>query len=283
MTTDPAEEAELLERAGESASAVGHHDRAEAFLRRAIEVGRALGDRGAIARATAALGRAMIDAYRYDAAVDLLEPAIAEFPDPGTDPAVVALHGQLARACMLRYDDRRAIEVADRVLEAAERLDLVEIVADTLVTKGAALVTLGRSLRGARRDRGGPEARRGERPRDDRSPRPPQPLRVPIRRRPPGVRGGVPAALAMIRRLGFRGWLTSVLNNLRSACFRLGDWDAALAELESALGEDLDPLDRAKLLSLHARHSGMPGANRRRASTPQSRRCWSVVRSTTAP
>jgi class 3 adenylate cyclase/tetratricopeptide (TPR) repeat protein len=249
VTTDPAEEAELLEGAGKSASAAAHPDRAEAFLRRAIEVWRALGDGGAIARATAALASAMIDAYRYDAAVDLLEPAVAEFPDPATDAAVVALHGQLARAYMLRDDHRRAIEVADRGLEAAERLDIVEIVADTLVTKGTALGALGRAYEGL----GVIEAGRklaeangletvalrallnlsGDQMDDD--PR----MSLEASR----------AALAKARRLGDRGSLSGILNNLRSACFRLGDWDAALAELESALGEDFDPLDQAKLLA----------------------------------
>ena len=44
----------------DSASRGGHHDGAGRYLRRAIEIHRGLGDRSATARATAALGRALI-------------------------------------------------------------------------------------------------------------------------------------------------------------------------------------------------------------------------------
>ena len=50
----------------------------------------------------------------------LLEPAVEEFADLGDDPALVALHSQLARACMLDRGHRRAVEMADRALEVAE-------------------------------------------------------------------------------------------------------------------------------------------------------------------
>ena len=40
----------------------------------------------------------------------LLEPAVAEFAELGSDPAVIALKGQLARAYFLDEEPRRAIE-----------------------------------------------------------------------------------------------------------------------------------------------------------------------------
>ena len=49
---------------------------------------------------------------------------------------------------MLNEEHRRAIAVADRALAAAERADLVDIVADALVTRGTALAALGRGYEG---------------------------------------------------------------------------------------------------------------------------------------
>ena len=86
--------------------------------------------------------------YRTADAIALLVPAVESFADLADDPAVIGLKGQLARAYFLSDDNRRAIEVADRVLEAAEHADLAAIVADTLITKGTALGILGRSTEG---------------------------------------------------------------------------------------------------------------------------------------
>src|SRR4029077_1458344 len=157
VTTDPAARAELLERAGDEASAAGHHDAAKRHLAEAIGIQRDLGDRPGISRATAALGRALLGSYRTSEALALLEPAATEFADLATEPSVIALDGQLARAYFLSDDHRRAIEVADRVLEAAERADLGAIVADTLVTKGTALAILGRATVGRGANRAGLE------------------------------------------------------------------------------------------------------------------------------
>ncbi len=50
---------------------------------------------------------------------------------------------------MLGEEPERAVAVADRVLAAAERADLVALVADTLVTKGSALANLRRGYEGS--------------------------------------------------------------------------------------------------------------------------------------
>jgi tetratricopeptide (TPR) repeat protein len=148
VTPDSGEQGELLELAGHAAEAAARHDRAEGFLRRAMALHRERGDRPALARATAALGDALIGTWRATAALELLEPAAIELADLADDPGVLAVGGQLARARMMVGGERRAIEAADAVLEAAERLDLLPIVADTLVTKGSALVNLGRPREG---------------------------------------------------------------------------------------------------------------------------------------
>jgi class 3 adenylate cyclase/tetratricopeptide (TPR) repeat protein len=248
VTTDHAETASLLEQAGDAADAAGRHEAAEAHLRRAISAQRELGDRPAIASATAALGRTLLNAYRTPDALALLEPAAAELADLATEPAGIALGGQLARAYFFNDDARRSIEVADRVLEAAEHADLQAIVADTLVTKGTALVDLGRAFEGlgaiaAGRDlaeslglgltvaRADNNRAIAEGPRDPRA-------AVETSR----------AALALARRLGLRGMLAGLIANLGEFALRTGDWPAALAELDAALAEDFESLGRAAML-----------------------------------
>ena len=61
VTEDPAETAELLERAGEAASNSSRMERAEPLLRDAIRRREALGDRSGAARATALLGQGMVE------------------------------------------------------------------------------------------------------------------------------------------------------------------------------------------------------------------------------
>jgi class 3 adenylate cyclase/tetratricopeptide (TPR) repeat protein len=248
VTADPAEEAELLERAGESESGALHHDEAEALLRRAVDLHRERGDRAATARATAALGRALLSPFRTEPALAVLEPAADEFADLGADPGLVALLGQLARGYMLHDEPERAIAVADRVLSAAERADLVALVADTLVTKGAALGDLGRGYEGLGVIEAG--------------------LRLAewhglavtaLRARLNGGNyqsAGDPRAaletarlgLAEARRLGQRRMALVFLSNAAEAGVLTGDWDWALPELEELLAGDLEREDRIQVL-----------------------------------
>jgi class 3 adenylate cyclase/tetratricopeptide (TPR) repeat protein len=149
VTTDPAEEADLLERIGTAATAAGRFEIAETALRKAVAMREHGTDRIALARAVAALGWSLLSDYRTEAALAILEPAYpslsAELPD---NPSVVALASQLARAYQLHEERGRAIEWADRALEAAERLYLVPVIADTLLTKGGAMAINGRVWEG---------------------------------------------------------------------------------------------------------------------------------------
>src|SRR5207244_7676331 len=100
-TTDPGDEAALLERAGDSSSAAAHHDDAESFLRRAVALHRTRGDRVGTARATAALGQALLEAFRTAAALAVLEPASIEFADLASQGEYVAISSAVARAHFL--------------------------------------------------------------------------------------------------------------------------------------------------------------------------------------
>jgi len=249
VTTDPVEEADLLERAGESASTAGHHEEADVLLRRAIEIQRGRGDRPAIARSTAALGRALLAPFRTIAAIAVLEPAAEEFADLGDDPGAVALLGQLARAYMLNEEPARAVEAADRALAAAELADFVELGADTLITKGTALASLRRGYEGAAEIDGGMRLAEAHGLTSII-------LRGKINRSATLFESDPVAALEITRsgyfesqRLGLRRRAIVFLMNSIEAGVSVGEWDWALPELEEWLTVELEPEDRIVLLS----------------------------------
>ena len=261
VTTDPTEAAELLERAGDIASSAGHHDEAEELLLRATGLDRERGDRPATARAIAALGRARLTARRTAEAVALLEPAAVEFADLGDDPALVALHSQLARAFMFTGDPRRSVEMADRALEVAEHGDLVALLADTLITKGSSLGDLGRIQEGI----GAIET--GERL--ARSAGLVSTLLRGLNNRtvyqgeidPVATLEASDEGLALARRMGQRFWTFNFAVGIGFCCFRFGDWSRAAAVLDEALADDPDPEDRIPLLANAALMPAFRGAD----------------------
>jgi class 3 adenylate cyclase/tetratricopeptide (TPR) repeat protein len=249
VTTDPAERAGLLERAGQAASAAGFHEEAERLLGEAIDLLRAAGDRSGAARVTGSLGDAMFGRYRLDAALALVEPAGAEFADLGDDPGLAALLGQLARFQMLRQVDfAAAIANADRALAIAERVDRVDLVADTLITRGVALVSVGRAYEGigcletglrlaqqhgllateirARINTGGPLI--------DRDPR----AAFEVSR----------VGLEQVRRFGHRQGESMLIGNSSAAAIATGEWEWARSEIRAGLEEARSEEERIVLL-----------------------------------
>ena len=252
VTTDRAETADLLERAGDAAAAAGRYETAGAHLTAAIETRRELGDRPGVAGATAALGRALLGAFRTQDALALLEPAAAESSDLAAHPSGIALRGQLARAYFFNEENRRAIEIADTVLEAAEGADLLAIVADTLITRGTALSSLGRTIEGLGAIETGRDLAEANgfgatvlRAYNNRA-------YAVFARDPRDAYETTRSGLALARRFGTRGWMAGLTQNLGEFGLRTGDWAAALEELTAALAEDWDPGDRDTLLKATA-------------------------------
>ncbi len=249
VTHDAGEEADLLERAGDIASSAAHPDEADSFLLRATELTRERGDRPATARAIAALARARLTAHRTAEARAVLEPALEEFADLGNDPALVAVHSQLARACMLAGDHRRSIEMANRALEAAEHGDLIPLLADMLITKGSALNGLGRVREGIGLIEAGEGIARSAglvatllRGLNNRS-------IVQGDIDPAATLAAMDEALALARRMGLRHWIFSFSASVGLDSVRLGDWDRAVAVLGAALADDPADEDRVGLLN----------------------------------
>ena len=247
VASDPTDQAILHEQAADSAAAVQGIETATPHYRAAIELRAKIGDRVGEARATASFARALIDVYRFNDGIALLTTAADRFADMAEDPGVVAMNGQLARAWFLTNENAKAVEVADRVLAIAERSNLVDIVADTLITRGSALAGVGRRYEGI----GAIEA--GQRLAAIHS------LHDTVGRAFTNLasfradedpRSALEAAregIEVSRRLGMRSF--QLMDNAVTSAVRTGEWDWAETELEPMLGDDIEPVVRAVMIS----------------------------------
>ncbi|HYC07251.1 MAG TPA: AAA family ATPase, partial [Candidatus Binatia bacterium] len=145
ISTEPADLATFHELAGESAEAIPRIEAINSHFPAAIVAQQATGDRPAEVHAIARYARALLSGYNFDQARPLITEAIERFADLPEDPAVLGLKDQYGRLLYLTGEPAESIAIADSVLEAAERLDLIELIADALVTRGSALDELGRT------------------------------------------------------------------------------------------------------------------------------------------
>ena len=240
VATDQADRAALLERAGDAWTKSGHTDRATAGLRESVDQYAALGDRRATARATVALAQSLEQAQLIGEAKAVLEQAMEEFADLEEQPEGLALLVALARTAMVGEDYARALALADRALPAVERLDLPELAARALTTKGSAMLPLGRAYEGLGATRAGielaeeigatAEALTG---------------RIGLLASM-GARDAVAAmhmgraGLAEALRLGLRGQASMFAGNLAEVARWTGDWDWAIDQVAAFLDGDLD-------------------------------------------
>jgi class 3 adenylate cyclase/predicted ATPase len=249
VTSDPAEQAALLQAAGISASIAARHDEAERLLRDAFERQKGAGNLLGATSAARWLGSALLAPFRVDAALAVLEPAVAASAPLGSDPEAVGLLVQLGRALYLRDEPERAIEILDRALEVAERLDLPDLVAEALGTRGGALSDLGRTYEGLAAIEGAWKLAR-ERGLTTISLRAQNSLGAYLSHRDSRASLDVlRAAMAEARRLGARSMLLRLTSNGGETARSTGDWDWAIAEIDGQLATDLEPEDRGQLLT----------------------------------
>jgi len=246
VTSEPGARAELLEQAGSAAGAASEIDRARVLLEDAIALHRERGDRASTCRATTELVRIMLMRSTRSDALAMVEAADAEFGDLAETPVGVALRAQLARAQFLLERHAESIVTADAVLPVAERLDLVPIIADLLVTKGSALGSAGRPREGV----GVTET--GRRLAESVN-LPFTVLRATLNSIAPIQEDDPAACLEIARRgldlstrLGLTGFALVFRESVAFFNYRTGDWDAAVASLDAGL-ETIAERDRVHL------------------------------------
>jgi class 3 adenylate cyclase/tetratricopeptide (TPR) repeat protein len=244
VASESVERADLLELAGIFASAAGHHAASESLLDRALVHRTEIGDRRAAVRTMTELARSMLSGRQSERAIAMLEASVPKFADLAPDPVFVGLEAQFARAAFLRDDHRRALEIIERVLDAAERADLGAILADALVTKGSALAAIGRIREGMGVIEIGERlalangltwtALRGLNNR----------LVDLAEFDPQACRDAALDGLALARRIGDRVWMFQFLQSSGSAAFSVGEWDEAITLWQAVLADDPEPADR---------------------------------------
>jgi len=258
VTTDPAERAALHERAGRSATVIQDPEDADRHLRAAIEARASTGDRPGEAAAIAYLGEALLTGYRFGPAMTLLEEAWPRFADLRDEPATIRLHGQLARGYFLTDASARSVAEADLVLEAAERLDLVEIVADTLITRGSALAQMGRLYEGIGAIEAGRRLAADHDLVDVHSRALINLASYDIDRDPRASLEEALEGIELARRIGERSF--QLADNAFVAAIRTGRWDTAEAVLEPLLADEVDDAPRAVALSDSIELASLRGA-----------------------
>ena len=143
LTGDGPVRADLAEAAGMAARAAARFDKAEEYLRMAIDLRDAQGDTVGSSRHRAQLASLLLQAQRSDTALAELEVAWSSIPEGShSSAATLELPAELARAHLLRGDNDRALEWAERAISAAKAAEpsaLGEAVAiDARVTRGTA-------------------------------------------------------------------------------------------------------------------------------------------------
>jgi class 3 adenylate cyclase/tetratricopeptide (TPR) repeat protein len=144
ITPDEAERAFLRERAGHEANAAAEFEDAQLLLEESISGYRDVGDRLGVARATTALSTALHGLSDPIKAIGPLERALTETADLESEPDVIRLITELARA-YANGRDPRATATADRALALAEPRELTETIAQALLNRALALIYEGRA------------------------------------------------------------------------------------------------------------------------------------------
>ena len=247
VTTDPAEAADLHDRAAHAAYRGLHFDDAVELLARAIELHRAAGDRLRTAAATANLAMWRSDLAHPEEALELLERAWSEFADLADTEAGAWTMAAFARAYGAKNDAQNAILWGERAIVVGERLDLTEVVVRTLHTRGSTLIQLNRPREGRILIRGAGELAQGH-----------GLLDAETRWRTLDTflaqwddpRAGLEAARAgqaLAERVGSRNLSMLMVGNGVSCAIRLGEWAWALALLAEWSAVDVPAAARIEL------------------------------------
>ncbi len=230
VTDEPGEQAALLERLGETALQADRPVEARDELIRALDLRERAGDRGGAARCAATLAGAIVDLRAGEGGIDEVRALADRYLDLlDEEPGAVELAAQLSRILFLFDRMQEALDVAERTLRSAERLNLVDVVADLLVTKGTALASVGREYEGLGVLEAGlrlAEARGGSR----------TTIRAQnnlgymlIYRDPPRAEAILAEGAAAARRIGDVRWAVQVAVNVTGVLNTLGRTDDALA------------------------------------------------------
>ena len=251
VTVDAADELELRMEAADAASDAGKLDDAIALLERAVELATALKQDGARRRATGFLGQILIEGHQ-ERGHRLLTEALAE---PGLTPdAEGYVHLATAQATLAMRMNRpaEAVALAERALPAAEASGLNELTVELLITRGVALVNIGRPIESM-------ATLTGAMAMAERFNLPNSVLRATVNlgyslepEDPAAVHRISREGVEKARRWGQRWAVRYLVGNACDGAIAIGHWDWALEQLRDELEQEQEPAERLWFGSLHA-------------------------------
>jgi class 3 adenylate cyclase/tetratricopeptide (TPR) repeat protein len=145
LADDPLVEAQLRERAGDTAALGLRHEQAEAHYRRALELLEAAGETHPAARVSARLAEVDWSRGHLQNAIERMESAFAVLSADEPDADFAALATQLGRLQFFHGNLDRATELLELGVSLAEALLLPEIIAQALNTYGVISTYQGRA------------------------------------------------------------------------------------------------------------------------------------------
>jgi class 3 adenylate cyclase len=249
VTSDPAELADLHERAAHAARLALHWDDALALLARAIELYRTMGDGPREASATADLATWQSDAGRPEAALVQLNRAWEEIGDLADTEAGARLMVAFARVHGALDEADESAAWAERAVVVGERLDLIEVIVRGLHHRGSALLRSNRSREAMLLVRGAGELAQAHGLLDAQSRSATLQTFVAQWDDP---RAGLEAARAgqqLAERVGSRTLSLLMVGNGVSCATRVGDWEWALALLTEWSTVDIPDAARLELIA----------------------------------
>jgi class 3 adenylate cyclase/tetratricopeptide (TPR) repeat protein len=248
VTTDEAGRAALYERAGDSAKEGGRFEAGERYLSSAIDWYRKNGEPRSEARAASRLGSILMVTGRLDAAIAQLTSALEVVRDLPPDAATAELASQLARAYMFKVDPEQCRAWADRALDMAERLDVVPVIADALITKGASARDAGRWREGVALLYGSLSLAREQGLVFQQSRALVNLSDILTMTNPRAALAAVQEARGLMQKVGQRESEGMILLNLAWAAIPVGEWDLCLSTVEEVESADLPIVYRAAVL-----------------------------------
>jgi class 3 adenylate cyclase/tetratricopeptide (TPR) repeat protein len=146
LADGPADQAPLIDRAGQMASRASRPVEARALLERAHAAYQEAGQGRLAARVSAHLAEIDFFEGHLHTAVERMEHALAALQAGPTDAHVAVVAERLGRVLVLSGDGERAAPYVEQGLELAAKLDLSETLSHALSTRGIYLLTRDRYM-----------------------------------------------------------------------------------------------------------------------------------------
>ena len=260
ITDNELQQLELWRLAAISAEADAQLAIAESYLQRVIDLSRRRDDHIGAADALATVARIVNYSGQPERAMTILAQARSETQGQDTGAAAARITAEMARSYMLHNEPRRAVEWAEKALQAAGPLDLVAVIADALITKGTAHGEVDGRFREGHAELWGAlglAQAHGLTASEFRARNNLSTLyalddnRVALA----VARDG----LELMRKLGERQWALGLAVKCAAAALETGDWDLALEVIADFDQDDVPPYGRVNLIVGRAIINGWRG------------------------